>query len=964
MSDALGHDGPAPSGGAFEFVGRRSELGLLLAAVRHPPAVVMVEGEGGIGKTRLLHEAGTVLAAEGRPVLTGVCHPLREPSPYGPVVDALRKAGPLLPAAEDLPPTAGALAPLLLDLADRLPPPPAPPDGPAARRHQTVQAVRSLLGALGPAVLIVDDLHWADDDTRELLLLLARDLPGQLSMVLAYRPEDLPGRMPVLGAAYRRPPGVSGTSIRLTPLSREDVQELATSAMGAHATAEIGGVLYDRSQGLPLVAEEDLLTLREQNTDPADRDLAGRLERADVPTGLREAVVERLNGLPKPGIAITSAAAVLAVPASEDLLARVTGMDTEQASEGLTAALRASLLQELAPGRYVFRHTLAQQVAYRHTPAPRRRHLHERAIAELRNQSPPPMVQIAHHTLAVGDREAWLRRAQEAADQATALGDTGTAAALLHQLLDQPHLADDVRSRAALALARIAYDRADHTTSAALLRRILGDPQLPTATRGEIRLGLALLLINHASDRAGFRDLAQAVDELADRPEQASRAMVALAVNERDGAARQSWAWIERAERTLRGSTDEAAHAAVRATRLTLLARDGSPELWQELERLPRRADDIEVLRQTVRGLFNAGACAFDNGDDHRARGLLTECRQLAEHLGLPLFVCYSRFSLVQLEWAAGRWSGMEEALDALGAEYPDLALSGFVQDRILGQLATVRGHFSKAIDHLKSAAADADDQPQVNDSLRIAAALATVRLAQDAPEDAFALAKAAVGTLRETDIWTRGVGLVAVAAQAALATGRREFAEQLADDVESGLVGREAPGARAELDIARGMLLQDTDASAAAEHFARAHRAWQEIGRPYETAEAAEHRGCALASAQPEASARDLAEAADTFRQLGATADATRCLRTLNGLGLERPAARGRRGYGGRLSPREREVAELLARGATNQDIAQSLFLSPRTVEKHVAHVLKKLDTTRRNVPTALRDADHSSDH
>ncbi|MFE7601953.1 AAA family ATPase, partial [Streptomyces sp. NPDC057494] len=125
MTRELG-DAAEGQGGRFRLVGRRRELGQLLAAVRRPPAVVLVEGEAGVGKSRLIREASIELATERHQVLTGSCHPLREPFPYGPVVDALRKAD--LTGSPVFPPTAGALAPLLPDLADRLP---APPEAPA-----------------------------------------------------------------------------------------------------------------------------------------------------------------------------------------------------------------------------------------------------------------------------------------------------------------------------------------------------------------------------------------------------------------------------------------------------------------------------------------------------------------------------------------------------------------------------------------------------------------------------------------------------------------------------------------------------------------------------------------------------------------------------------------------------------------------------------------------------------------
>ncbi|MEY9875211.1 DNA-binding CsgD family transcriptional regulator [Streptacidiphilus sp. MAP12-33] len=994
-------------GGGFAFVGRERELGLLLAAARHPPAVVLVEGEAGIGKSRLLHEATSRLAAEGRPVLTGLCHPLREPSPYGPVVDALRRAGRWLPA-DGLPPIAGALAPLLPDLAGRLPSPPPLPEGAQARRHQLVQAVHSFLTALGPAALVVEDLHWADEATRELLLLLARDLPDRLGLVLSYRGEDLPPDAAVLGAAYRRPPGTNGTVIRLAPLTRDDVQELAVAALGGQASAELGTLLYDRSEGLPLVAEEDLLTLREHRRQPSGGDPRAELERAGVPRGLREAVTERLAALSAAGAAIVDAAAVLAVPAPEALLTRLAGLDPEEGARGLVEALQAAVLDETGPGstvgaHYVFRHVLAQQVAYAHIPGPHRTRLHRRAIEELERQSPAPLVQIAHHTLATGDRQAWLLRAEQAVERSITLGDAGTAAGLLHQILEQPSLEQpsleqpgleqpglgqpapeqsghgrptpgpappaegDPRSRAALALARIAVNGADHTRNAAVLRRILADPRLPAPVRGEIRLALGLLMVNHAGDRSGYRELERSVDELlATRPERAARAMLALAMFERDGGTARGEAWLERAEHTVADGDDQAVKAAARATRLTMMARDGSPDVWTQLDLLPREAADVEILRQTTRALYNVGELCVELGHDQRAAALLAESRELAHRAWIPHLECYSRIALLRLEGLAGRWDGLEERFAALGAEFPEIAMFGEEQALVFGTLAAARGQRARALEQFTAAAASGEKAFQVTTALRAAAALAELRLVQHAPRDAWAIAAPAVEQLHEALAWARATNLVAVAVEAALGAGQQPAASALVAAATAALAARDAPAARAELAFARGLLALAVapdgtsapvaaPAEAAVAHFDEARRIWQQVGRPYEAARAAERGGAALGADRAQDAAARLTAALETYTRLGATADAARCQQTLRDLGIgAHPSPRGRRGYGGELSPRERQVAELLATGATNQDIAEALFLSPRTVEQHVASVLKKLGTTRK----ALADA------
>jgi hypothetical protein len=266
---------------------------------------------------------------------------------------------------------------------------------------------------------------------------------------------------------------------------------------------------------------------------------------------------------------------------------------------------------------------LAQQVAYQQMPGPLRSRLHQRAITVLEDQPTPPLVQIAYHTLQLGDLDAWLGRAEAAADQAIALGDVGTAAALLHRILERTGLSGDIRSRAALMLAGIAVNGVDYVSSAAALRRILADPQLPTAARGEIRLSLGLLMVNHAGDRAGFQEVARAADELADRPGRAARAMVALAMNEREGASEQAWVWMDRAEAKARLSHDLAVDAAIRATRLTLLAREGDSGVWALTDQLPRRSHDDDVLRQTARALYNTGEIAIELGHDRRAARML-----------------------------------------------------------------------------------------------------------------------------------------------------------------------------------------------------------------------------------------------------------------------------------------------------------------------------------------------------
>ncbi|MEV6979482.1 ATP-binding protein, partial [Kitasatospora sp. NPDC093806] len=151
-------------------MGRDRELARAADVLSRPPAVLVVEGEAGVGKSGLVAEAVRAQARAGRTVLTGRCHPLREPEPFGPVADALRDAAALLPPRAELPPSTGALGWLLPDLAPLLPAAPSGGDGLLSARRLLAQGVRALLAALDDPVLVIEDLHWADDATLDLLL--------------------------------------------------------------------------------------------------------------------------------------------------------------------------------------------------------------------------------------------------------------------------------------------------------------------------------------------------------------------------------------------------------------------------------------------------------------------------------------------------------------------------------------------------------------------------------------------------------------------------------------------------------------------------------------------------------------------------------------------------------------------------------------------------------------------------
>ncbi|MFE0463100.1 ATP-binding protein [Kitasatospora sp. NPDC058965] len=945
---------PSPDRRAgFSFVGRAPELRALLDALRTGPAVVFVEGEAGIGKSRLVQEAVDRVAAQGVPVLRGWCHPLREPLPFGPAIDALRGVGPFLSPDVRLGPGTGVLAPYLPELADRLPD--VAPGG--GTHHQLLfRAIHEVLRAVGPAVLVVEDLHWVDDATRDLLLLLSRNPPEGLRLVATYRGNDLPGGGNVLGSPYRRPVGVGGVELALPLLGEAPIRDLAVSALGPAATGPLCRELFERSGGLPLAAEEDLLALADRLARTGGAELPLALADAKAPRALQEAVNSRVAPLGPAAVSVVQAAAVLAVPAGEELLAEVAALTEEQAEEALNEALAADLLVERFPGRYGFRHVLARRAVYDRIPGPRRRRLHTRAVAVLSARPAPPLVQIAHHTRCLGDTAAWLGRALAAADGAAAVGDDGVAAELLGQLLAEPTLAPDDRARSALALSTIAVYRADPAATEAILRAIVADPALPVSVRGEIRFNLARAVGAVDPRRDTRKELELAVAELAERPGHAAAAMASLAVgatlNAHGGTAAENLDLMERAGRLAARSDDPVARADVLANRIALLAFVGDPRTTDLLARLPRDSTDRRVLRHCARALFSVADLGFFLGWDVVAAGWLDAAEDLARRTDYQLLYDFCRLTRIQIELATGTWDGLDQRIDAVlqgttdGTVRFGLATASAVLDTARGRWAAARGR-------LASLTTDLDDNPDLDVVPAAVAALARLDLLEGRPLQAWQRTLPVTSAMRRKGLWGRLMDVVPTAVEAALACDLAGPARELAEDAARGVQGLDVPRATAGLHWIRGLLAAAADPGTALAELDRARVLYTATGCAHTTARVIEHAGrtgLAHPAAAPDAAAADLQTAFDIFTRLGATSDAARCEQALRSSGRH-PAAWRRRAPGAELSRREQEVATLLADGAGNQDIARALAISPRTAEHHVANTLRKLGTTRDRV-------------
>ncbi|WP_214412527.1 ATP-binding protein [Sphaerisporangium fuscum] len=923
------------------LVGRTAELRTLTDAMTCPPAVVLVEGEAGIGKSRLVRAALDRVPSGDRAVLLGYCHQIREPFPYGPVFEALRDIAGRLPEARTLNPVTGALRDYLPELASALPPSPQPLDDPRAERHRMFRAIRALLAAVGPAVLVIEDLHWADDGTWDLLRFLTGQPPEGLSLVATCRRENQVTARSPLGPAYRHQPGTTNVVIPLTPLDVSGVGSLAGALLDrSDLSSAFVQRLYERTAGIPFVVEEMVRALPGVEEPDA-------LDRVGVPLLLREAMAETMACLSAPAVGAVQAAAVLRLPAPEQLITAVGGD-----SAGLGEALRSGVLHDHPGGRYGFRHTLAQQAVYEAIPGPERRSAHERAMTALTAMESPPLVQLAFHARQAGDTDAWLRHGTAAAHRAAALGDTALAVEVIEGMLDDPDLPATGRGPLALMLSRLAAMGLSHQRAVRLLRHVLRDDFLSHDVRGEVRLNLGVVLSNQAGDTvAGRSEITAALAELSDRPTLAARGWASLAM--------PGWGtepiekhqeWMARAEALVAMADNPVLAAAVLANRASMEMRIGSPDAFAVAAMLPVADPRAAVRREVARAYCNLHDSATSLGLYGEAEKFAREGRRLAAETGAQYPAYLLEVSVVRLEWLTGRWDGLRDRAASLGelaTETPLVAVDVWL---VLGLLALATGEWDEAVRHFRGAGLDAPDDRYVPVVADAAGGMIDLYLARGDLAAAVGEAERGVARLRRKGVWVWGAHLVPSAVTALAWSGRVKAAARLVDEYAAGIADRIAPAAHAALDYARGALATaEGRHEMAADLFALAREAYAVLPQPYASARAGEGEARARLALGDANAAATFTRLAERFAELGATHDAARCRRVLRDIGAEVQLPRPRRRDGGTLSQREREVARLVALGRTNREIADVLFLSRRTVESHVATVLRKLGVRSR---------------
>ncbi|MBA3428110.1 MAG: AAA family ATPase [Actinobacteria bacterium] len=839
---------------------------LLLESRRGRGRLALVAGEAGIGKTALV-EAFCEQAAGGAHALWGSCDAVVPARPFAPLADIAGRAK-------------GSLR-IALDSADR---------------ERVFEAFLALLReGKAPGLVVLDDLHWADDATLDLLRVVGRRLRDLSILVIGtYRDDEVGGSHPLRLALGDLPAGVV-TELRLPPLSADAVGALAEGS-GMDAVA-----IHHATGGNPFFVTEVLAAGGDQ-----------------VPAAVSDAVLARLARLSPSAQLVLRAASVLGQRFEPGLLSEVADCDARAIAECV-----ARRMLQVEDDALRFRHDLAQRAVREGLTPAECTALHGRALAAMRQRVAADPAQLAHHAVEAGDPEAVLELVPAAAEQAAGLGAHRQAAAhyaaalRLRGRLEERSRADllEGHGRECLAIDDLHAALASQQEALECWRRLGDVPREAGCLRG-----LApMLWFAGEADRA-----TEAAERAVELLEPLSPPVPELA-----------GAYATLAQRLLMDGHDDAVVVALAERALVLAERLGDEPVavnalttigvaeiflgtesgWGKLAESLQRAKAAGLKGEVSRALINLVEAArdtrrYDVGDRYRDAAI----SYLADHD--PDHDLHRRRllgDLAELALERGRWDEAAELAGGLLAEERSGNRIRVKALTVLGRLRARRGNGDPwpLLDEAFAIAGQSGDGQDLGPlyAARLEAAWLegeTARMRDDA-ESGLALAP--------PDPWWRG---------------------------EFGFWSWKAGGA-AELPAgsAEPYLLH------ASGRYREAASAWESIGCPYQQA---------LALAESDAE-QDLRGALEIFQSLGAGPMVGRVARRLSAIGA-RGIPRGprtvTRGNPAGLTARQLEVLALLGEGLRNADIAERLVVSAKTVDHHVSAILRKLAVPNRAAAAA----------
>jgi DNA-binding CsgD family transcriptional regulator len=983
------------------LVGRETELGRLLAlldeAAAGRPVVALVSGDAGVGKTRLVTELSAAARGSGFAVLTGRCAELADTVPYLPLADALRDAtvgasasGPLLDALAARP----VLSRLLPDVV-----PGQPPGGdmPGLAQQQLFGAVLGMLAELAeasPALLVLEDLHWADRSTRDLVTFLSRALHRErLAIVVTYRTDDMYRRHPLrpVVAELTRLPSV--ILVALGPLGPSAMAEHLTSLSGQQLDAAVLDSLITRAEGNPYYAEELL---------------AASCAGSELPAGLADLLLARTERLSPAAQQVLRTAAVTGRRIDDELARQASGLAGLEYDDAVREAVAHQLLVPDGEEGYAFRHALLREAIYADLMPGERTRLHGRLAELLADERrladvPGTAAELAHHSLAshdipgaFGASVAAGREAERLAAPAEAHRHYNQALALWERVPEPENLSGMSRGKLGFRAANTAADSGDIHRAVQELRRLLSfladgsdDPVL--FCRASERFAYFLLDVDE--DDAAIAAAEAAVAALPEQPPRWEHARAlgtyarALLSMKDDAPARFQ------AERAL-----DAARAAaapwVEADALVTLGQlsEGAGRIEEAIDlftRAHQQARSAAVLGVELRAAFQLARVQLEWGDLHAASTTAHQGVLRAEEAGLGLapYGYDLQYLHYLAHYAAGEWEHAQELADGFAARvtsasearlsamalFMDVArdrpavadrrtwleafygrdyFTEYIARGLFGEHALWHGDRETALSEIEATirAIEANDEGYSPNVIRPAA------VGLSALADRAWWARAAGDSERAEDAVQAARDLVEIAREGAVYPARPGFA--LGVDGRGWLARAEAEWRRAQGDNDPATWQGVVDAFGPMFVYETARSRWR------------------LAEALAEAGRRDEAQqelllAVEAAERIGAVplraalADLARRARLSDRPVSAAAAARGGGRSGGAardplagLTDREAEVLRLLAAGQSNKEIGATLFIAPKTASVHVSNILAKLGASSRTEAAAIAHA------
>lgn len=940
---------------APDLIGRHEEVARIRSAVedaqRGVGRVLLVAGEAGVGKTRLAEEG---LGGGAVRILAGRARQDATP-PYGPIAGVLREC---LRQSPDAANDCGPLAPYLAALLPEL--------GPRPEQDQPELLTEAVLSAIvhtarrGPVAVFLDDLHWADNATLELIPLLAARIAKEPAVVVGtYRSDGLTRGHPVrrLRDELRRARQLH--EVRVESLGRDHTAELLSHALGAPPSDSLVEVVHSRTQGIPLYVEELAGALRSRGRleDRPDGVALISGESVPVPETIRDAVMLRLDGLSEAARVSLDVAAVVGAEFDLELVAGLS-----EGEDGIGELLEEQLLVESTHGRGAFRHTLIRDAIRDEIAWSKRRSLNRRIAVYLERAGAPPE-NVAEHWLAAHEYQPARRALLDLAERSCRLHAYRDAMRAGHRALEIWPEGEQEDERLA-ALEQVAHCAQVSGQLANATRALQEVADSPKVNADPARLARTMRALATVQGLSGFWEHAVT-----------SRTRAAQSFEAAGEASEATLEWLAVAGRhTATSALDRAldavhkAHAlAAHAGRQDMLIRakgfegnilammgkaDAGRDLAQEALSIALESQEKDVAAEAYRrlasvldynsdfaGSRDAYATAVDychaQGDDANARICL----------GCMSFIVYR----------TGEWKrALEISQEVLRDEKSALGSSS-VAHGITGLIRALRGETRTARKFLDEALSLAERGDVALMKLVSYFGLALVaEFEGDVP----------VATRRHDQVlegW-RGtqdrhdmVPVFVWQASFFADLGDEAATAQRADALSSMASQTGNPETMAALAHALAELASLANRpEEAVTHFQQALAQAEKLEIPLEHALTLWRLGGALRRVGDEpAAARHLAGAYRLTRNLGARPLGARIQAELEALGERveegsHPDEAALASRGG-LTRRQMEITRLLAEGLTNKEIAQKLFLSPRTIDMHVGNILERLDCRSR---------------